>query len=81
MKNIKNKKEKVFGTSVSVEDGKFEKAMRQFKKKIENLGLLKEVKDRQHYEKPSVTRKLAKNAARKRWLKKLSTQQLPKKNY
>ena len=77
----RQKREKHFGLTVVVEDGKFEKALRQFKKKVEESGLLKEVKDRQQYVKPSIKRKLAKNAAKKRWQKKLSQDSLPKKDY
>lgn len=31
----------------------FEAAMRRFKRKIEEEGILREVRDRKHYEKPS----------------------------
>lgn len=31
----------------------FEAAMRRFKRKIEEEGILKEIRDRKHYEKPS----------------------------
>jgi small subunit ribosomal protein S21 len=81
MAYFKNKKPKTFGSTIYVEEGRFEKALRQFKKKVEESGLLKEMRDRQQYEKPSVKRKLAKNAARKRWQKKLASQQLPPKHY
>jgi small subunit ribosomal protein S21 len=77
----RQKREKHFGLTVVVEDGKFEKALRTFKKKVEESGLLKEVKDRQQYVKPSIKRKLAKSAAKKRWQKKLSQDSLPKKEY
>ena len=33
------------------------------------------------YEKPSIKRKKAKNQARRRWLKKIQSQQLPEKLY
>ena len=75
------KREKHFGLTVIVEDGKFEKAMRLFKKKVDDSGLLKEVRDRMEYVKPTTKRKMARNAARKRWLKKLSSNKLPEKLY
>ena len=78
---MKKKKEKSFGLHVTVEDGKFEKALRQFKKKVDESGLIKEVKDRQQFMKPTTKRKMAKNAAKKRWQKKLSLEQLPKRFY
>lgn len=77
----RGKKSKRFTNAVEVEDGKFEKAMRQFKRKIEDSGLLKELRDREHYVKPSIKRKLAKSAARRRWQKKVASEQLPKKMY
>ena len=33
-------------------DESFESALRRFKKKIEQEGILREVRDRKHYEKP-----------------------------
>lgn len=43
-------------------DESFESALRRFKKKIEQEGILREVRDRKHYEKPSERkRKKAKN--------------------
>lgn len=34
-------------------DESFESALRRFKKKIEREGILREIKERKHYEKPS----------------------------
>lgn len=34
-------------------DESFESALRRFKRKIEQEGILREVRDRKHYEKPS----------------------------
>ncbi len=45
-------------------DESFESALRRFKKKIEQEGILREVRDRKHYEKPSERkRKRAKRPA------------------
>ncbi len=77
----RQKKQKSFGLTVIVEDGKFEKAMRLFKKKVDDSGLLKEVRDRMEYVKPTIKRKLAKNAAKKRWQRYLESQELPQKHY
>lgn len=38
-------------------DESFESALRRFKKKIEQEGILREVRDRKHYEKPSERRR------------------------
>lgn len=41
-------------TEVEIRQGEsFESALRRFKKKIEREGILREIKDRKHYEKPS----------------------------
>ena len=46
-------------------DESFESALRRFKKKIEQEGILREVRDRKHYEKPS-ERKRKKAKSRKK---------------
>ncbi len=38
-------------------DESFEAALRRFKRQIEQEGILKEVRDRKHYEKPSEKRR------------------------
>jgi small subunit ribosomal protein S21 len=60
------------------QDGNVEKALRKFKKKVQESGVLLEIRSRQQYVKPTTARKLKKNAARGRWLKYLASQQLPK---
>jgi len=45
---------------VQVRNGNLEKAMRVLKKKVQKEGLLKELKDRQYYTKPSEKRREAK---------------------
>jgi small subunit ribosomal protein S21 len=67
--------------SVLVRDGNVEKALRKFKKKIQESGLLEELRERQTYEKPTTERKRKKSVARNRWRKQLRSQQLPKKLY
>ena len=62
-----------------VKDGNVERALRKFKKKIQEQGLLIELKERETYEKPTTRRKRKKSAAKNRWQKQLRSQQLPKK--
>jgi small subunit ribosomal protein S21 len=69
------------GRKVLVQDGNFDRALRKFKKKITDSGLLQEVRDRQEFVKPTVRRKLAKSQAKRRWNKYLRDQSLPKKNF
>ena len=69
------------GRSVLVTDGNVEKAMRKFKKKIQNSGLLLELRERETYVKPTTRRKTAKSLAKKRWQKHVKSQQLPPRMY
>ena len=48
------------------ENENIESALKRFKKKIQKAGILSEIKRRERYEKPSVTRKRKSEAARKR---------------
>ena len=70
-----------YGNSVLVTDGNVEKALRKFKKKVMESGLLNELRERETYEKPTTARKKKKAAAKNRWRKQLADQQLPKKLY
>ena len=72
---------KYYGKTVIVKDGNVEKALRKFKKKVLDSGLLQELRDRETYEKPTTARKRKKSAARNRWRKQLAAQTLPKKLY
>lgn len=56
-------------------------ALRRFKKKIEEGGILEDVRAKEFYEKPTTERKRKKGAAKARWQKKLRENQLPKKLY
>ncbi len=64
-----------------VADGNVEKAMRKFKKKIQNSGLLQELRDRETYTKPTTRRKVKAGQARSRWRRYVQSQQLPPKQY
>jgi len=75
------KNNKVFGNKVIVGDLPIAVALRKFKQKVEDSGLLEDLKAKMFYEKPTTTRKRAKGAAKARWKKKLRDQQLPKKMY
>jgi small subunit ribosomal protein S21 len=69
------------GNKVVVQNENVEKALRKFKKKVLESGLLRELRDREFYEKPTTRRKKAKSAAKNRWRKKLEADALPKKLY
>ena len=72
---------KEYRRSVVVKDDNVERALRKFKKKIQESGLLDELRSRETYEKPTTERKRKKSAAKNRWQKQLRSQQLPKKLY
>ena len=60
------------GLSVEVRNNDIAKASRRLKKLVTNDGIVKEIRDRKEFTKPSTVKRLAKKAARKRWLKKQS---------
>lgn len=61
------------GLTVKVDErfGGFEKAMRQFKKKVENDGRIKEYRDRERYTTPSEQKQIDRKRAINRHKKKL----------
>ena len=53
-------------TSVTAKDGEhIEKLLRRFKKKVEEAGILKDARKREHYLKPSIRKKQKQAAALK----------------
>lgn len=80
MARNQNNPKLVRGLSVEVGDN-FNSALRKFKKKVDDSGLLMDVLKRQSYEKPTTERKRKKGAAKARWRKQLRSQQLPPKLY
>jgi small subunit ribosomal protein S21 len=78
---MRNKPSSLRGLTVEVVDGQIEKALRKFKKKVAESGLLQDLRDREFYEKPTTARKKAASAAKRRWQKKIQSQSLPKKMY
>ena len=65
------------GTRVEVRNNDVTKAMRKFKRKVQDSGILDELRQKEFYEKPTTKRKRAKAAAKSRWKKQLEKQQLP----
>jgi len=72
--NTKRDKEQKQGLTVEVRNGDFNKALRIFKKKVQQEGVIQEIRERQHYVKPSEKRAKAKAAGRARWIKKVAKQ-------
>ena len=63
-------------TSVIV-DRNFERAFRQFKRKVERAGTLQTFRDKEYFEKPTTKRNRKKAAGRARCLKRQKAQGLP----
>ncbi len=69
-------------TTIRVKENEpFDVALRRFKRTIEKLGLLTDLRAREFYEKPTAERKRKKAAAVKRHYKRVRSMQLPKKLY
>lgn len=65
------------GLSVEVRNDDINGALRRFKKKVQDSGILQELREREYYEKPTTKRKKAKAAAKARWRKKMVKEELP----
>ena len=72
---------KPLGNKVIVGDLPLNVALRKFKQKVEDSGVLETVRANMFYEKPTTERKRKGGAAKSRWQKKLRDNELPKKNY
>lgn len=60
------------GTRVEVRDNNINQAMRRMKKILQTERVFQELRDRRFFEKPSMTRKKKRAAARKRWQKEVA---------
>jgi small subunit ribosomal protein S21 len=70
-KNYRQPREpQIGGIHVEVRNGDFNKALRKFKKKVQEAGIIQEIRDRKEYVKPSEKRAKAKAAGIARWKKK-----------
>ena len=64
-----------------VQDNNIERALRKLKKKIQASNILNDLREKEHYIKPTTARKLKRSAAKNRWRKQIAEQALPKKLY
>ena len=73
---------KIKGTGITVKDNEnINQALRRFKRKVEDGGVLDALRAKEFYEKPTTKRKRKKAAGVQRYKKKLEKEQLPKKLY
>ena len=69
-------------TTVRVKENEpYEIALRRFKRTIEKLGLLTDLRAREFFEKPTTERKRKKAAAVKRHYKRVRSMELPQKMF
>jgi len=69
------------GSKVVVQHDNVEKALRTFKKKILDNGLLDELREREQYDKPSTVKRKEKNQQVRRAQRQRKNESLPKKLY
>lgn len=75
-------KDKSRGLKVVLKENEnINQALKRFKRKVEDSGVLDTLREKEFYEKPTTKRRRAKAAGRQRYLKKLEREQLPKKLY
>lgn len=67
MSKLKDKRTR--GLTVEVYGDDVNRALRTWSKKVQDHGILKEIKDRMSYETPSVKKKRLRKESRKRWEK------------
>ena len=72
MKQNYNKNHDQKGLTVEVRNGDVNFALRKFKKKVAEDGILQELREREFYTKPSEKRAKAKKAGIARWKKKVA---------
>lgn len=78
---MKKNKKQFNGNSVEVGELPIAVALRKFKQKVEDSGILEDYRNHMFYEKPTTTRKKKAGAAKSRWNKHLRDQSLPKKMF
>lgn len=71
----------ITGNTVIVGDMPINVALKKFKQKVDDSGMLETLRKKMFYEKPTTVRKRKAGAARARWLKKIEENELPKKMY
>lgn len=63
------------------ENENINQALKRFKRKVEDSGVLDDLREKEFYEKPTTKRKRKKSAAVNRYKKKIEKEQLPVKLY
>lgn len=72
-------KNKLIGNTILVGDLPINVALKKFKQRVDDSGVLEDLRKKMFFEKPTTTKKRKASAAKARWQKKLREQELPKK--
>ena len=67
------------GLTVIVAEGRLKQAEKKFKNKVQDSGMLFELREREYYEKPTTVRKRKAARAKKRLARRLEDEGMPKK--
>ena len=81
MKKFKKTIYEKLNPKIIVHNNDVTKALRVLKKKVQNSGLLNELRKRESYQSKGTKERLQKAAGRRRWLKKQAEMELPKKRF
>ena len=81
MKKFKKTIYEKLNPKIIVHNNDVTKALRVLKKKVQNSGLLNELRKRESYQSKGTKERLQKAAGRSRWLKKQAETQLPQKRF
>lgn len=74
-------KNKLKGNTVIVGDLPINIALKKFKQRVDDSGVLEDLRKKMFFEKPTTEKKRKAGAAKARWQKKLREQELPKKMF
>lgn len=74
-------KNKLKGNTVIVGDLPINVALKKFKQRVDDSGVLEDLRKKMFFEKPTTEKKRKAGAARARWQKKIREQELPKKMF
>ena len=75
------KRDSKVNNTIEVVNGDINRALRTLKKKMQNGGILNDLRKIEFYQSRGTKVRLQKAAGRRRWLKKMSQEQLPQKRF
>ena len=77
----KFKRDSKVNNVIEVVNGDINRALRTLKKKIQNGGILNDLRKKEFYQSRGTKVRLQKAAGKRRWLKKMEQEQLPQKRW